>query len=570
MKKTMLLITTGILFSWAAMAQSIGINNTTPDASAILDVKSNTKGLLIPRMLLADRDLIATPATGLLIFQTDNAPGYYYYNGSSWLQLASGGANNWTLSGNNILGYNIYNNNNGNVGIGTTSPQNKLQIGDFSLAGGFDMAIGNGTQGMVFFQTSKFSGWYSNTNFALAPFAGGNTGYVGIGIYDPFYRLDVGDRMRIRSGSATNTAGIWFNDPGNTNTIAFVGVKSADQVGIYGINSLWGLLMNTNTGYVSIGTPNSAANKLQIGSTNTAGNDIAFGNGSQATGLFQAAGSLNISSTTDILLLPKGNLNGRVGINTYTPRAPLDVAAFASSALTYSYLNGGSYNYGIGLCNNCLAPVSIYASNAVYAFEFDAYSDARIKNIVSISNTAKDLETVNALQVTDYTMKDIVKYGNKPFKKVIAQEVEKVYPQVISTHADFIPNVYQLTDKITQTTNGYLLHFTGRHNISNTAKKLKLLFDETGGMQDLNIISIPSANEVEIDAKDIKIANVFVYGEEVGDFRTVDYEGLSTLNISATQELSKLEQKQQNQIKQLEKRMAILENRLSVSPLPLR
>jgi hypothetical protein len=61
-----------------------------------------------------------------------------------------------------------------------------------------------------------------------------------------------------------------------------------------------------------------------------------------------------------------------------------------------------------------------------------------------------------------------------------------------------------------------------------------------------------------------------VYGEEVAYFRTVDYEGLSTLNISATQELSKLEQKQQNQIKQLEKRLAVLENRLSVSPLPLR
>jgi hypothetical protein len=56
----------------------------------------------------------------------------------------------------------------------------------------------------------------------------------------------------------------------------------------------------------------------------------------------------------------------------------------------------------------------------------------------------------------------------------------------------------------------------------------------------------------------------------VDDFRTVDYEGLSTLNISATQELSKLEQKQQKQIKQLEKRLAVLEARLSVSPLRLR
>jgi hypothetical protein len=567
MKKTMLLIFTGILFSWAAMAQSVGINNTTPDASAILDIQSKTKGLLIPRMLQQERLLIATPATGLLVYQTNFTPGYYYYTGSSWQQLANSGTNYWAPNGSDI-----YNTNTGNVGIGTTTPINKLQIGDPPGFSGNDIAIGNGIQGMSFSQSPTSSIWYTNTHFSLMPYNGGN-GYVGVGIDNPFYKLDVGDRMRIRSGSATNTAGIWFNDPGNTNTIAFVGVKSASEVGIYGINSLWGLLMNTYSGYISIGLQGSAANRLQIGSmgsTNTAGNDIAFGNGTQATGLFQAAASLNISSTTDIALMPRGNSHGRVGINTTTPRAPLDVADFVNIPSGYVYLNGWSSTAGIGDCSNCTSEVSIYAANRVLAIEFDASSDVRIKNITDISNTAKDLQTINALQITDYTMKDIVKYGNKPFKKVIAQEVEKVYPQVVSNHTDFIPNVYQLTDKVTQTNDGCLLHFASKHTISSTAKKLKVLLDETGGMQELNIIAIPSANEVEIDTKDIKVAKVFVYGEEVADFRTVDYEGLSTLNISATQELSKLEQKQQNQIKQLEKRLAILENRLSVSPLPLR
>jgi hypothetical protein len=199
------------------------------------------------------------------------------------------------------------------------------------------------------------------------------------------------------------------------------------------------------------------------------------------------------------------------------------------------------------------------------ATEFDAYSDARIKNITGNSNTTKDLATLNALKVTNYTMKDIAKYGYKPFKKLIAQEVEKVYPQVISRHVDFVPNVYQLTDKVTPATNGYLLHFVGAHNISSTAKKLKMLFTEEGGMQELNIVSIPSGNEVVIDAKEIKSTKVFVYGEEVGDFRTVDYEGLSTLNISATQELSKLEKQQQQQIELLEKRLAAVEAKLSVT-----
>jgi hypothetical protein len=581
MKKTMLLIITGILFSWAAMAQSVGINTATPNASAILDIQSKTKGLLIPRMLQSERILIATPATGLLVYQTNFTPGYYYYTGSNWQQLANASANIWVPSGNDI-----YNTNTGNVGIGTTNPINKLQIGDPPGYSGNDIAIGNGAQGMSFFQSATSSMWYTNTHFSLLPFNGGN-GYLGVGIDDPYYQLDVADRMRLRSGSTVNTAGIWFNDPGNTNTIAFVGVKSADQIGIYGINSYWGLLMNTNNGNISIGTPNSATNKLQVGSVGTSGligYDIAIGNGIQGMGVYQSPDATTFLSTTNIIFKPVyGYGQGLVGINTSTPRAPLDVVdnitvpapagttgGYAYYAATISSLFGDYFENHGSLSSPIVPNVSIYASNRVLATEFDAYSDARIKNITGISNTTKDLATLNALQVTNYTMKDIAKYGYKPFKKLIAQEVEKVYPQVISRHVDFVPNVYQLTDKVTPTNNGYLLHFASAHNISSTAKKIKMLLSEEGGMQELNIVSIPSGNEVVIDVKEIKSTKIFVYGEEVADFRTVDYEGLSTLNISATQELSKLEQQQQNQIKQLEKRLAVLETRLSVSPLPLR
>ena len=74
-----------IITTLSAFAQ-VGINtdNSMPDASAMLDVKSTDKGVLIPRMTLAQRDLITTPATGLMIYQTDNTPGFYYYNGSIW------------------------------------------------------------------------------------------------------------------------------------------------------------------------------------------------------------------------------------------------------------------------------------------------------------------------------------------------------------------------------------------------------------------------------------------------------------------------------------------------------
>jgi hypothetical protein len=91
-----------------ATGQSLAINTdgSTANASALLDVKSTGKGLLIPRMSKAEKNAITTPATGLLVFQ--NAPdsiGFYYYSGSTWLWLSSVVADTiaWKTAGNNGL-----------------------------------------------------------------------------------------------------------------------------------------------------------------------------------------------------------------------------------------------------------------------------------------------------------------------------------------------------------------------------------------------------------------------------------------------------------------------------------
>lgn len=61
----------------------VGIGSSMVNASALLDISSTTKGLLIPRMTEAERDAI-TAATGLMIFQTDGTSGFYYWDGGSW------------------------------------------------------------------------------------------------------------------------------------------------------------------------------------------------------------------------------------------------------------------------------------------------------------------------------------------------------------------------------------------------------------------------------------------------------------------------------------------------------
>jgi hypothetical protein len=167
-------------------------------------------------------------------------------------------------------------------------------------------------------------------------------------------------------------------------------------------------------------------------------------------------------------------------------------------------------------------------------------------------------------------MRDKVMYGNKTFKKVIAQEVEKVFPQIVSQHTDFIPNVYQAAGKIEQTPDGLLLSFTGKHNINPTAKKLRVMFGEGEGMQETIIVSIPSATQVIINAPGIQPVKAFVFGEQVDDFRTVDYEGLTTLNISATQQLSKLVKKQQAIIEAQNKKIDLLSKEMQMIKEKLR
>ncbi len=94
----------GTLLMFSAQSQNIAINESgnQPDTSAMLDISSTTKGFLTPRMTKAQRNAIALPATGLIIFQTGpDSAGFHYYNGTQWSWLATSDIKNaWALIGN--------------------------------------------------------------------------------------------------------------------------------------------------------------------------------------------------------------------------------------------------------------------------------------------------------------------------------------------------------------------------------------------------------------------------------------------------------------------------------------
>lgn len=114
-----------VLFAFKqGFSQSILITDNesyTADTTAMLDVMSTTKGLLIPRLTSDQRNAIDQPAMGLLVFDT-NETAFYFYDGASWINLSKGQI--WSVNSN----YVILSNETGRVGIGTFTPNSKLEV----------------------------------------------------------------------------------------------------------------------------------------------------------------------------------------------------------------------------------------------------------------------------------------------------------------------------------------------------------------------------------------------------------------------------------------------------------
>ncbi len=121
--KSALLITL-LLANFSVLLSQVAINTdgSAADSSAMLDVKSDTTGILIPRMTATQRDAISNPANGLVVYVTTDSS-FYYYRNNGWSIISSDTAV-WQTSGNDI--YTI----SGNVGIGLSNPSSRLFVKD--------------------------------------------------------------------------------------------------------------------------------------------------------------------------------------------------------------------------------------------------------------------------------------------------------------------------------------------------------------------------------------------------------------------------------------------------------
>jgi hypothetical protein len=173
-----------------------------------------------------------------------------------------------------------------------------------------------------------------------------------------------------------------------------------------------------------------------------------------------------------------------------------------------------------------------------------------------VSDNKRDLELIKQLRVTDYRMVDVVQNGEDLRKGFIAQEVEKLIPEAVTKGTNFLPNIYTLAAKSSfeESTKTLTLTMTNALTLKK-GDRIRVITDKGTFDAPVDEVVNPNKFRLRVDAKE-EPKQVFVFGTEVGDFRSLNYDRIFTTGISAIQELAKQASANETRITELETKAA--------------
>lgn len=345
--------------SLLAQTNNMGIGTTAPDKSAVLDIQSADKGLLIPRMTLQQRNGIQNPANGLMIYQTDLLSGFYFFDGKDWKPLTDAtaanstalDADNWSKSGDAVTATNF---------IGTTNSQ-PLRIKVANIPAGF---IDNST---------------TTRNLFLGLDAGK-------GITTDVYNTAIGTyaMTATQTGSMRNNVamgtGAMRNNQGSYQVA--IGAFALGAAGTGGANLALGnsSLQNNSSGNNNVGIGNGTMTANTTGSWN-----VAIGSAALFT---PATGKNNVAIGAEAGRLATGSNNVLIGYNAGRGETGSNKLYFANSSTTMPLIGGdfaaGTLKINIKPQVNSDGTVSPAPSSTLGFLAVGDFSDADFSSVTKI------------------------------------------------------------------------------------------------------------------------------------------------------------------------------------------
>ena len=423
--------------------------------------------------------------------------------------------------------------NSGNVGVGSSAPQNKLTV-----------QRGDGILGLEAIEDANNTSTITTTAEGMSFDAGGTDKVYAF----PNGRIDAKEQLTIEG---TDDANLVFT---NTTGSATLGFDTTNGDDLQLSNPVGGITLNPTTNPVEInkngealkliGTDSSFISFYPQGTGAVMNAKVGFNDpdNPEQFRITTNGGNMVIDTKGGHLAVPNamdigGNsLIGKTWTQGYSRQT--------NHSGNWLSIGAGNHNWNFGLVVN----------DHVLAHAFWAVSDQRIKTDLKLSNNQTDLNTLNQIEVTDYRHVDIINEGNAPKKGLIAQQVKAVFPEAVTLRAEHIPNIYAFASQVNETDKMVKVTLEKAHGLK-VNDNVKIVTPQ--GEEGMVVLQVEDDFSFTVSPKNIKIKKeAFVYGKEVDDFHAVDYDRVFTLNVSATQALAR-------EVEALKKENAELKSKIS-------